>query len=352
MTEASKKARIEYIDIAKGIGMILVIIGHCAGIPNWLNRFVFSVHMPLFFILSGYTFSTKRNPSIKESIKKNAKALLIPYAVSCIIIIAVNTILAVIRHQDVLHEFELWTVSAIYGSGTHYLPVFDTWGIPITFIGALWFLLAMFFARILFDLILRSKTPFLWTVASFFAGYVSARQIGWLPFSFQGGMCAVLFMYIGYVIRKNDLFRWDKIHWTLKVLMLAFWMYCVKFCGHLYMVSNSYYDGFLDIIGAVSGTFIIVYISQGLEKLTVFRVPLSALGRISLGVMCAHCIVLDCFPTSNIAGSLLYRTGVPYGVWEMAILFIMTGVVTFILFLIPKVNAMMFPAYRKNNKKA
>ena len=347
MAQASEKNRIDYIDIAKGIGMILVIIGHCGSKPDWLGRFVFSVHMPLFFILSGYTFNAKRRLSLKESVKVNAKALLIPYALSCCIIIVLNTVMAVIMHKDVLYEFEKWLVSSLYGSGTHFPGTLERMGIPITFIGALWFLLAMFFARIFFELVLRSKTPFLWTVAGFFVGYVSADRIGWFPFSFQAGMCAVLFMYIGYVIRKNDLFRWDAVHWTLKVLMLLMWLYCARYCGQLYMVSNEYFNGFLDIIGAVCGTFIIVYISQWLEKFKASRTSLSVVGRASLGIMCAHCIVLDCFPMFSVAGPLAQETGVPYILWEMLILFIMTGIVSLILYFIPRINAIMFPAYKK-----
>lgn len=43
------KKRIEYLDVAKGIAMIGVIIAHFGGIPFLLNRICFSFHMPLFF---------------------------------------------------------------------------------------------------------------------------------------------------------------------------------------------------------------------------------------------------------------------------------------------------------------
>ena len=53
-----KKVRDINIDILKGIGMLLVIIGHSGCIwPFYpaINAF----HMPLFFIVSGLFFSTK-----------------------------------------------------------------------------------------------------------------------------------------------------------------------------------------------------------------------------------------------------------------------------------------------------
>lgn len=42
----SKQTRLEYIDLAKGFGIVCVILGHMDKIL--INRFVFSFHMPLF----------------------------------------------------------------------------------------------------------------------------------------------------------------------------------------------------------------------------------------------------------------------------------------------------------------
>lgn len=51
------------IDVARGIGILLVVFGHCfysLSVP--LNKFVLSFHMPLFFFLSGLTV----RPEIKR----------------------------------------------------------------------------------------------------------------------------------------------------------------------------------------------------------------------------------------------------------------------------------------------
>lgn len=49
----TKKQHLEYLDLAKGIGILLVVIGHGS-----LNNFGINVfHMPLFFVLSGMTFT-------------------------------------------------------------------------------------------------------------------------------------------------------------------------------------------------------------------------------------------------------------------------------------------------------
>ncbi|MGL4403323.1 MAG: acyltransferase family protein, partial [Fusobacteriaceae bacterium] len=62
------------IDIVKGLGIFLVILGHN---PNPLNGYIFSFHMPLFFILGGIYHSSKGE--YLTFLKKKANALLVPY---------------------------------------------------------------------------------------------------------------------------------------------------------------------------------------------------------------------------------------------------------------------------------
>lgn len=47
--------RIDWIDVAKGIGIILMVMGHTS-MPDAINRWIYSFHMPLFFLLSGLLF--------------------------------------------------------------------------------------------------------------------------------------------------------------------------------------------------------------------------------------------------------------------------------------------------------
>ncbi|MCK6584746.1 MAG: acyltransferase family protein, partial [Anaerolineales bacterium] len=50
--------RIDYIDIAKGIGIILVVMGHndFALISPFTHKLIYSFHMPMFFFMSGMFF--------------------------------------------------------------------------------------------------------------------------------------------------------------------------------------------------------------------------------------------------------------------------------------------------------
>ena len=57
--------RIEYIDVAKGIGMLLVIMGH-AFPAGRITKIIYSLHMPLFFILSGFTVNPDKYTDLKS----------------------------------------------------------------------------------------------------------------------------------------------------------------------------------------------------------------------------------------------------------------------------------------------
>ena len=52
--------RIQWVDTSKGLGILLVIVGRC-GIGGIPLKWVYSFHLPLFFIISGYLFSYNEN---------------------------------------------------------------------------------------------------------------------------------------------------------------------------------------------------------------------------------------------------------------------------------------------------
>lgn len=87
-SSARMHQRVHWIDIAKGLGIILVCFGHIrngSGESVWLPALnpainaVYLFHMPLFFFLGGFTFSSKR--PFTDFLKVKAKTLLIPYYV-------------------------------------------------------------------------------------------------------------------------------------------------------------------------------------------------------------------------------------------------------------------------------
>ena len=67
--------RITYVDAFKGIGIILMIMGHIS-FGELFSKFIHAFHMPLFFIASGYLY--KKMP-VGGVIYKRIKRFILPY---------------------------------------------------------------------------------------------------------------------------------------------------------------------------------------------------------------------------------------------------------------------------------
>lgn len=81
---AKQVNRIEWIDIAKGIGIILMVIGH-TGIGANVSRFIYSFHMPMFFVLSGILYNHEKYKSFRALLKARLYSLCIPYLVFTVV---------------------------------------------------------------------------------------------------------------------------------------------------------------------------------------------------------------------------------------------------------------------------
>lgn len=78
------RVRLCYLDVLKGILIILVVLGHAiqATFPNYLHnflfRFIYSFHMPLFFVISGF-LTYRGMQGHDDKLMKRAVQLLIPF---------------------------------------------------------------------------------------------------------------------------------------------------------------------------------------------------------------------------------------------------------------------------------
>lgn len=52
-----EKKRLVFVDVAKAIAIFLVVLGHVVSSNTTTKLVLYSFHMPLFFILSGFFFS-------------------------------------------------------------------------------------------------------------------------------------------------------------------------------------------------------------------------------------------------------------------------------------------------------
>lgn len=129
--------RVKWIDYAKGIGILLIMMAHCFQYfspMKGINGYICSFHVPIFFIVGGCLTSYKENArNFKKFIGKRAKMLLIPYVIFSIL----NSLLkfAVLFLQHAL---------------TSETIVSELKELFITGNGTVWFLLTLFLIELLF----------------------------------------------------------------------------------------------------------------------------------------------------------------------------------------------------------
>ena len=144
MTEQlNKKPRIEYIDLFRAFGIILMIMGHI-GFGGYFDKWIHAFHMPLFFFVSGWFYKSKKD--LKSQIIKKVRSLLVPYV--CFEIIQWAVLMVFVPEYRPLQ-----TLFYIFFENTYKIPIENgTFGIsPIP--GAMWFLTAIFFCEVIYMLL-------------------------------------------------------------------------------------------------------------------------------------------------------------------------------------------------------
>ncbi len=86
-----EKQRELSLDIAKGICIILMVVGH-AGCPDWINHFFGLFRMPCFFFISGLLLSDKYLTDVKRGILKKLKGYYKPFVKWTLIFVLLHNV--------------------------------------------------------------------------------------------------------------------------------------------------------------------------------------------------------------------------------------------------------------------
>jgi acyltransferase len=72
--------RLHWVDHAKAIGIVLVVVGHTAALPAEVREFIYRFHMPLFFFLAGVLARPERlAEGFGAWLTRQTRALVIPF---------------------------------------------------------------------------------------------------------------------------------------------------------------------------------------------------------------------------------------------------------------------------------
>ena len=116
--------RIGWIDIAKGIGILLVIAGH----TFWLGWSwpVYSFHLPLFFFISGILAHQKEITSIPLFLAKKAKTIILPWCIAVLISAAICMLVPEwrggLQASRIVQDLYSANLNCIQNSSLWYLP--------------------------------------------------------------------------------------------------------------------------------------------------------------------------------------------------------------------------------------
>lgn len=278
-----------YVDVAKGVCMLLIICIHAEVFGVIGMRFTF-IAVPMFFFMSG--FYDRSEKSMREWFPRIIKRLIRPAVIWVIIGSLFFRLLGYIK------------------SGAFEPYSFDLFN-PQNGNGPVWFLIALLYAKIITGCMVRSKLPrFFIFLCCFVIGYIGATYQ--MPLLIDEGMAALplyytgklVFPYLGDIMKK----------WWGNVVGIG--VFIVFMTTHYYYTvgpGNGLYHPFylLAIMGAMSVFIPILTFSKMLGNVK----PLIALGERSLEVMLIHTLICH---VAAVSLNRLFVVG--SGIWICAFL--------------------------------
>lgn len=270
----------EFIDLAKGLCIILVVIHHSRchfDIPLLQN-----LRMPLYFVLSGMFFKPYGD-SIFHSVIQKANKLLVPFA---FFMVAGDLLIYGLMHAGVVRHFTTLPIVSIFAGQE-----------PIN--TPLWFLLCLFIDYVLFYYISTripshaARIPIVISCAV--AAYLLNHNGIRLPFYIGSALASIPYYYLGSLLRKFPLLtrknkRWLDFSLGVALIVLA------KIVAHSYGQRHGIdfhtnrYEG--TPIHALSISIIVVP-GALLACKGIGRLPLiSYMGRYSIITLCVHYIII------------------------------------------------------------
>lgn len=157
-------------------------------------------------------------------------------------------------------------------------------------IGAVWFLVSLFWAKVIIDIIhvlFPGKYARYLCLSLGLLGIALGLKGKWLPQNMDVTFVAVLFIYLGYLWRENvDFFeKWET---PLFLFAAIFWVTCIHLHFYIEMATRQYPFILLTVIEAVCGSFVVCCISKGLAANFFVRMTTQILGIHSLLIFLFH----------------------------------------------------------------
>ena len=301
MTEQPNR---EYWNVMKGIGIILVVMGHtCLAI----SRFIYLFHLPLFFFISGYLYSEEKygdDPYLNFISK--IKTSWIKYVLVYWVYIWFHNVfynLHMIENQIVVDAipYNLFDVvdqmvNAVFGMADEQLAG-PLWFVPVLVMGVVIFGVIVYLSKYVEKLFnqrwVKFFVQFVMVVILGAAGYWIERHGLRVSGNMQVAFIVMPFIWAGYLCR-NTSFEWERIL-NLPCAIVAFVILCVAsvYCW-LDLILEVVYPTMH--IMAFIGIYLCLYIGKAIlnlkGKMEFFRKFVEFEGRASFTIMALHFLIL------------------------------------------------------------
>lgn len=262
---------IKHVDTAKGIGIILVLIGHI--FPRDLVDSIYLFHMPLFFFLSGFTLSPQNGLGF---IRKKIKSLLIPYFSFLFLLTSVNVAELFIFSEPSFKSISKQYLHALYGGAT----------LRGDF-GAYWFITVLFLSLTILNWMLNNIKMRYVAIAitsmyilSFINSYY-ARDVH-PPLGINIALQALPIMYLGYIASKDA--RLFRVISLMGIVFIPFYYLGFSNVMSVDFKQTSYGVPVVNTMVSLSFIYFTLFISKKIESVNALQVVASS----SMTIMFLH----------------------------------------------------------------
>ena len=265
-------SRLEYVDIAKGMGLVLVVCSHSDALDlMWL---MMDMCIPIFFFCSGYTFKMKG--TLEDSMKKKARKLLVPYVFFNLMMFfafchfSLRELIGIIYSRYSLYPLDVTPNIKFFTSGNY-----PMWYLTSMVVSYLLFYLLVYYEKYKHLLILLYA---IWVVA-----FIKCPIL--LPWSIDTAPLTALLIYVGMKVRQHNLITIN-IYQVMFLLMIYLGL---RFVGGDLNISVREYGSSVAIyfLLAVIAPFVVLWGSRFLEKTIVGNIFM-VLGKHSLTIFCVE----------------------------------------------------------------
>ncbi|MFR4351215.1 MAG: acyltransferase family protein [Roseburia sp.] len=318
MTAASKKVRYRYLDIARGLGIMLVIISHAHGLSSYLINY----YIPIFFLISGFTYREGR--SYGENVARKAKRLLIPYFAYSFVLLAVYMALGRSLAETKSAAFGiLYSRFCLYDMSTHTDNVF----LFTIANGAMWYLTAFFMASLVYHLVIdfalkcKRNLVIVFVVLTGITMALAELPV-LLPWSADIACVGALFMIVGTLLGRAGFYEKKQKSWLVLTVFAAYLILSainpgINMSVREYGVYQRWSAPFFILIG-ISGSMLCIWAAKFIENTVVGNV-VEYIGKNTIILMAFHIFGLEVF--EMIAGKFIdvqALTGVAYVFYVIA----------------------------------